>query len=52
MQAAFVEAGVAARYWVVDTTDQGAQIEVGDSVAQVTPDSARLAQRRNTTRKR
>ncbi len=57
MQAAFAEAGVAARYWVVDTTDQGAQIEMGDSVAQVTPtsmrtQSARAAQRKHTRRKR
>ncbi len=52
MQAAFAEAGVAARYWVMDTTDWGAQIEMGDSVAPVAPASMRSAQRRNTTRRR
>lgn len=45
MQAAFAEAGVPARFWVLDTTEQGAQIEMGDNA----PASAR---RGNTPRRR
>ena len=52
MLAAFAEAGLTARYWVVDTTDQGAQIEMGDSVALAVSTSIRSAQRKNTKRKR
>lgn len=52
MQAAFAEAGVAARYWVMDTTDQGAQIEIGDSVAPAGCTSNCSGQRRKATRRR
>ncbi len=52
MLAAFAEAGVAARYWVMNTTDQGAQIEMGNSVAPVVSTSTRSAQRKNTKHKR
>ncbi|MCS7059669.1 MAG: homoserine kinase [Anaerolineae bacterium] len=34
MQQAFAAAGVVARYWTLDTTDRGAQIEMGNVVAQ------------------
>ena len=41
MQAAFADAGVVARYWALDTTDQGAQIEMGDVIAPAVPASTR-----------
>ncbi len=52
MQAAFAEAGVTARYWVMDTTDQGAQIEMGDRVAAAAAAFTCGARRNHPPRKR